>query len=58
MAIFNLKCSDSSGRPVKDETPIKDEDESDFESKLEVCCDTLQAYALLSLVQTKGSSIQ
>ncbi len=50
MAIFNLRCSDSSGRPIKDETPIKDEDESDFESKLEVWYDILQAYALLSII--------
>ncbi len=34
--MFNLRCSDPNGRSIKDETPIKDEDESDFESKLEV----------------------
>ncbi len=38
MAMFNLRCSDSNGRPIKDETPIKDEDESNFESKFEVWC--------------------
>jgi Ca2+-binding EF-hand superfamily protein len=31
MAYFDLQCFDSRGRPVKDETPERDEDESDME---------------------------